>query len=121
VTSDAIVLLKDDHKEIRRLFREFQQAGDGAVKKKARLVEQIIERLTVHTFLENEVMYPTSADADWGAKGAWSPVGARRSRAPEPQVWCLRPWVVGGCGLTARANLTSAPGVHHERVRQVEG
>jgi hypothetical protein len=24
-------------------------------------------------------------------------------------------------GLTARANLTSAPGVHHERVRQVEG
>jgi hemerythrin superfamily protein len=51
-------LLKDDHKEIRRLFREFQQAGDRAVKKKARLVEQIIERLTVHTYIENEVMYP---------------------------------------------------------------
>jgi hemerythrin-like domain-containing protein len=58
VTSDAIVLLKDDHKEIRRLFREFQRAGDRAVKKKARLVEQIIERLTVHTYVENEVMYP---------------------------------------------------------------
>jgi len=58
VTSDAIVLLKDDHKEIRRLFREFQRAGDRAVKKKGRLVEQIIERLTVHTYLENEVMYP---------------------------------------------------------------
>jgi hemerythrin superfamily protein len=58
MTSDAIVLLKDDHKEIRRLFRDFQHAGDKAAKKKARLVEQIIEQLTVHTYIENEVMYP---------------------------------------------------------------
>ena len=58
MTSDAIVLLKDDHKEIRRLFREFQRAGDKATKTKARLVGQIIERLTVHTYTENEVMYP---------------------------------------------------------------
>ncbi len=28
MTSDAIVLLKDDHKEIRRLFREFQRAAE---------------------------------------------------------------------------------------------
>src|SRR5213080_3478009 len=58
VTTDAIVLLKDDHKEIRRLFREFQRAGDKAAKKKGRLVGQIIEQLTVHTYIENEVMYP---------------------------------------------------------------
>jgi hemerythrin-like domain-containing protein len=58
VTTDAIVLLKDDHKEIRRLFREFQHAGDKATKKKGRLVGQIIEQLTVHTYIENEVMYP---------------------------------------------------------------
>ena len=58
MTTDAIVLLKDDHKEIRRLFRQFQRAGDRAVKKKGRLVEQITERLTVHTYIENEVMYP---------------------------------------------------------------
>ena len=58
MTSDAIVLLKDDHKEIRRLFREFQRAGDKAAKKKGRLVGQIIEQLTVHTYIENEVMYP---------------------------------------------------------------
>jgi hemerythrin superfamily protein len=58
MTSDAIVLLKDDHKEIRRLFREFQGAGGKAVKKKGRLVEQIISLLTVHTYIENEVMYP---------------------------------------------------------------
>jgi hemerythrin superfamily protein len=58
MTSDAIVLLKDDHKEIRRLFRKFQSAGDKAIKTKARLVEQIISLLTVHTYIENEVMYP---------------------------------------------------------------
>ena len=58
MTSDAITLLKDDHKEIRRLFREFQRAGDRAVKRKATLVKQIIERLTVHTYIENKVMYP---------------------------------------------------------------
>ena len=58
MSSDAIVMLKADHKEIRRLFREFQAAGDRAGKKKAKLVGQIIELLTVHTYIENEVMYP---------------------------------------------------------------
>jgi hemerythrin superfamily protein len=58
MSSDAIVLLKADHKEIRGLFREFQAAGDKAFKKKAKVVGQIIKLLTVHTFIENEVMYP---------------------------------------------------------------
>jgi len=58
MSTDAIVLLKDDHKEIRRLFREFENAGDGAVKRKGKLVDQILEALTVHTYLENECMYP---------------------------------------------------------------
>jgi hemerythrin superfamily protein len=58
MSTDAIVLLKEDHKKIRRLFKEFQQAGDGARAKKGKLVEQMLEELTVHTYLENEVMYP---------------------------------------------------------------
>jgi hemerythrin superfamily protein len=58
MSSDAIVMLKADHKEIRRLFREFQTTGDNAVKTKAKLVRKIIELLTVHTYIENEVMYP---------------------------------------------------------------
>jgi hemerythrin-like domain-containing protein len=56
--SDAIVLLKADHKEIRQLFREFKAAGPNARKKKAEIVGKIIELLTVHTYIENEVMYP---------------------------------------------------------------
>jgi len=58
MSSDAIVLLKQDHKEIKRLFREFQQAGDDATARKGHLVDKIIEQLTVHTYIENEVMYP---------------------------------------------------------------
>ncbi|MCW2495854.1 hemerythrin domain-containing protein [Jatrophihabitans sp.] len=58
MSTDAIVLLKADHKEIKRLFREFESAGERATKKKADLVAKIIELLTVHTYIENEVMYP---------------------------------------------------------------
>ena len=49
MSSDAIVILKADHKEIRDLFRKFQAAGDKAVKTKERIAGQIIELLTAHT------------------------------------------------------------------------
>ena len=42
MSSDAIVVLKADHKEIRNLFRKFQAAGGKAVKKKETIVGQII-------------------------------------------------------------------------------
>jgi hemerythrin superfamily protein len=58
MSTDAIVLLKSDHKEVRKLFREFQAAGENATKKKGDLVSKMIELLTVHTYIENEVMYP---------------------------------------------------------------
>jgi hemerythrin-like domain-containing protein len=57
-STDAIVHLKNDHKEIRSLFDRFEKAGDDAEKTKGKLVDQIIELLTVHTYIENEVMYP---------------------------------------------------------------
>src|SRR4051812_48738922 len=58
VSKDAIVLLKEDHKEIRKAFRDFQTAGENATARKGQVVEKIIELLTVHTYIENEVMYP---------------------------------------------------------------
>ena len=58
MSTDAIVILKEDHKEIRRLFREFQKAGENARVTKGKIVDKILEALTVHTYLENEVMYP---------------------------------------------------------------
>jgi hemerythrin superfamily protein len=58
VSTDAIVVLKEDHKTVKRLFKEFQSAGVDAKARKAELVAKILEELTVHTYLENEVMYP---------------------------------------------------------------
>ncbi|WBB69028.1 hemerythrin domain-containing protein [Micromonospora sp. WMMD812] len=58
MSTDAIVLLKEDHKEMRRLFKAFQDAEEGPASQRQKLVGQILEALTVHTYLENEVMYP---------------------------------------------------------------
>jgi len=58
MSTDAIVLLRDDHKEIRKTFKDFQRAGENAHAAKQRLVDRMIELLTVHTYIENEVMYP---------------------------------------------------------------
>ena len=58
MSTDAIVQLKNDHKDIRKLFTQFEKAGPNATATKGRLVDSIIELLTVHTYIENEVMYP---------------------------------------------------------------
>jgi len=58
MSTDAIVLLKKEHQQIRKTFRDFEQAGDRAHATKARLVDRMIELLTIHTYIENEVMYP---------------------------------------------------------------
>jgi len=58
MSTDAIVLLKNDHKEIKKLFRDFEAAGENAHQRKGQIVDRIIELLTVHTYIENEVMYP---------------------------------------------------------------
>ncbi|MGI8880587.1 MAG: hemerythrin domain-containing protein [Jatrophihabitans sp.] len=58
MSTDAIVLLKADHKDIKALFKQFDKAGETATKAKGSLVRKMIELLTVHTYIENEVMYP---------------------------------------------------------------
>src|SRR6478609_1071381 len=58
MSTDAIVLLKADHQEIREQFRRFAAAGENAVAAKGKIVDKIIELLTVHTYIENECMYP---------------------------------------------------------------
>ncbi|MGQ0843095.1 MAG: hemerythrin domain-containing protein [Sporichthyaceae bacterium] len=58
MSTDAIVLLKADHDELKAVFREFEEAGPDAKVTKGRLVDRMIELLTVHTYLENECLYP---------------------------------------------------------------
>lgn len=58
MSTDAIVLLKKDHTEVKKLFRQYESTGKGARATRAKLVDRILEQLTVHTYIENEVMYP---------------------------------------------------------------
>src|SRR6478672_28503 len=58
MSTDALVLLKEDHQEVKKVFREFRGAGENAHVRKGELVTKIIEELTIHTYIENEIMYP---------------------------------------------------------------
>ena len=57
MSHDAIVMLKEDHRRIRGLLREFRRSSTTATRKEM-IVERLIELLTVHSHVENEVMYP---------------------------------------------------------------
>ena len=58
---DAIELLKDDHRKVKKLFREFEAAGDRAYQTKRRIAEQVFAELEVHSRLEEEIFYPAVA------------------------------------------------------------
>jgi hemerythrin superfamily protein len=60
---DAITLLKEDHRAVEAQFRRFEQAGDRAHKTKRRVVDQIIEELSVHAAIEEELFYPATREA----------------------------------------------------------
>jgi hemerythrin superfamily protein len=57
---DAITLLKDDHHTVELLFKRFEQAGDRANVQKRQIVDRIIEELSVHTAIEEQVFYPVA-------------------------------------------------------------
>jgi hypothetical protein len=54
--TDAIALLKADHRKVEDLFDSFESAT-GAARKQA-LVKQICTELTIHTVIEEEIFYP---------------------------------------------------------------
>ncbi len=54
--TDAIALLKADHRAVADLFEKFEAAsGDG---KKQQIAEQICTELKIHTAIEEEIFYP---------------------------------------------------------------
>lgn len=55
---DAITLLKGDHTTVEQLFKRYRQLGDQAHKSKAKLVQQIITELSVHTTIEEQLFSP---------------------------------------------------------------
>jgi hypothetical protein len=59
---DADALLKEDHREVERLFKEFEDSGDTVRKKE--LAREICKQLVVHAKLEEEIFYPACRGKD---------------------------------------------------------
>jgi hemerythrin superfamily protein len=57
---DAITLLKDDHHTVEALFKRFEKAGDRAYTQKRELVDRIIEELSKHAAVEEQLFYPVT-------------------------------------------------------------
>jgi hemerythrin superfamily protein len=55
-TQDALALLKEDHRKVEKLFKDYESAkGEG---RKEKLARQISLELTIHTMIEEEIFYP---------------------------------------------------------------
>ncbi|HEV8539724.1 MAG TPA: hemerythrin domain-containing protein [Nitrospiraceae bacterium] len=55
--SDSVVsMLKDDHKKVQTLFKEFEEAEDRRTK--TQVAQKALQELEVHAALEEEIIYP---------------------------------------------------------------
>jgi Hemerythrin HHE cation binding domain len=79
VHSDAVALLKADHREVEKWFDEYEKAR-GARDRLA-LAKRICAALTVHTQVEEEIFYPAflraSSDRDLHHEAAIEHAGAK--------------------------------------------
>jgi hemerythrin-like domain-containing protein len=58
---DGIVLLREDHKTVKRLFREFEKTKESASPTaKRELVDRIRAELVTHSFIEETIFYPAA-------------------------------------------------------------
>ena len=55
---NAITLLKNDHQKVKQAFAQYEELGPYAFVHKKKLADQICAELTLHTQLEEEIIYP---------------------------------------------------------------
>jgi hemerythrin-like domain-containing protein len=57
---DAITMLRDDHRSVEKLFKRFEDAGPRAFVEKRNVVDRMIEELSVHAAIEEQLFYPVT-------------------------------------------------------------
>src|SRR5918992_910529 len=57
-SADGLKLLKDDPQVVERLFKSFEQLGERAHKRRKQTVDKMIEALSRHAAIEEQVFYP---------------------------------------------------------------
>ncbi|HEX5122780.1 MAG TPA: hemerythrin domain-containing protein, partial [Rhodanobacteraceae bacterium] len=61
---NALELLKRDHQQVDKLFKQFEDIKEGAEDSaKEELVTQICDALTVHAAIEEAIFYPAARQA----------------------------------------------------------
>ena len=60
IAHDALALLVEDHKNVKKMFKDFEKLkeSEGSEHAKAALVEKICTELTIHAQVEEEILYP---------------------------------------------------------------
>lgn len=57
-SKDALAFLKQDHRTVEALFKQFEDATDGRTR--SSLMRRIAQALTVHAQIEEEILYPAA-------------------------------------------------------------
>ncbi|MEU6934795.1 hemerythrin domain-containing protein [Streptomyces sp. NPDC046374] len=60
---DAIVLLREDHKTVEKLFKRFEKTSDEDTAECRRIADEVTEELTVHAWIEEKFFYPAAREA----------------------------------------------------------
>lgn len=63
MTLDAITMLREDHKLLRKLSKELAETTEAAVVTRKKLLKRLEAELTAHTTIEEELFYPAILDA----------------------------------------------------------
>jgi len=58
--ADAITMLKDDHKKVEKLFKEYEATTSRATTTRQKIVDSLTEELSVHAAVEEQVLYPVA-------------------------------------------------------------
>jgi hemerythrin-like domain-containing protein len=62
-TQDGIALLKEDHRAVKKLFKDFFAAGERAHATRRRIADKIITELSLHSGIEETILYPRARAA----------------------------------------------------------
>ncbi|MEZ5239665.1 MAG: hemerythrin domain-containing protein [Microthrixaceae bacterium] len=58
--ADAIEMLIEDHEKVKKLFADYEDTTDRAIKTRRRIVDEVTEELSVHQAIEEQVLYPVT-------------------------------------------------------------
>jgi hemerythrin superfamily protein len=60
---DGIVMLREDHKTVEKLFKRFEKTDDGDTEERRAIVDEVVGELTAHAWIEEQILYPAAREA----------------------------------------------------------